>query len=160
MSKQQKVLLVEDNAEELRLETYQLNSAGLQVQGASNAGQVMTILKEECDCPGGRCFDLVILDVDLPDITGTTLGEFIRAKYPELPILFYTGYGRLPHIVDTANRIGAILLEKPIDGDEFAAICKDAINKKLPVVTADKPRKDIVTHILRVMSFATDNQKI
>ena len=38
--------------------------------------------------------DAVLLDVGLPDASGTEVFSWIRAAHPSLPLLFSTGHGR------------------------------------------------------------------
>lgn len=144
-----RVLVVEDNADELKLSKYLLESAGLEVISATNAGECLSILESHCQLPE-NCFDLIILDVDLPDITGTTLGDYIRAKHQNLPIVFYTGYGKLPVIVETTKRLGATLVTKPIDPDRFLEIILKSIRNQpqTPIIETKEPLS--LKFILRV----------
>ncbi len=66
-------------------------------------------------------FDLVILDIHLPDRDGVqVLGE-IRAQRPRLPVIMLTGYGSLESAVESM-RMGAVdYLQKPIDPEILAA---------------------------------------
>ncbi|HQO08792.1 MAG TPA: response regulator [Clostridiales bacterium] len=38
-------------------------------------------------------FDLVITDINMPNMGGIELSRLIKSKYPDLPIILMTGYG-------------------------------------------------------------------
>lgn len=121
------VLIVEDNPEARKLSTFILESNGYTVFGGSNAGEALSILDKS-----GESFDAVLLDYDLPDITGGTLGGWIRSKFPDIAILIVTGYGRLPAIVKQTYNIQATLITKPIVEEELIAAIEATIeNRKL-----------------------------
>ncbi len=134
-----KILVVEDNPETLKLTKYILEDAGHTVFSASNAGETISILNTICPegktcydytCKTGKCFDAVLIDYDLPDVKGGTLGGWIRTKFKDRAILILTGYGRLPAIVKITNEIGAELLTKPIDSEKLLAAVDTQIKKQ------------------------------
>lgn len=51
----------------------------------------------ERGCAGDRaaghpCFDLVISDITMPEMNGHQLAEKLRGIWPQVPVLFMTGY--------------------------------------------------------------------
>ncbi len=134
-----KILVVEDNPETLKLTKFILEDGGHTVFTATNAGETLNILDTACPeskacydytCKSGKCFDAVLIDYDLPDIKGGTLGGWIRTKFKDVALLIFTGYGRLPAIVKKTNEIGAELLTKPLDGEELLAAVSTQIDKQ------------------------------
>ena len=51
--------------------------------------------------------DAVILDINMPKIDGLSLISQIRAKYPDLPIVMFTGLGYDEQAMTTARKAGA-----------------------------------------------------
>lgn len=51
--------------------------------------------------------DAIILDISMPKIDGLTLISLIRAKYPTLPIVMFTGLGYDEDAMQIARRAGA-----------------------------------------------------
>jgi two-component system OmpR family response regulator len=51
--------------------------------------------------------DAIILDIGMPKIDGLTLISLIRAKYPNLPIVMFTGLGYDEEAMQVARRAGA-----------------------------------------------------
>ena len=80
-----KILVVEDNAEDLELLKKKLNSEPYQLVHAPDGKTAFTLLDKENP-------DLVILDVLLPDTDGFEICRRIRKneQYVSLPVLFHT----------------------------------------------------------------------
>jgi CheY-like chemotaxis protein len=72
-----KILIVDDNADALDLAYVQLTQVGgYTCETALNAGQVINILEEKCK-QHETCFNLILIDIDLQDVRGTTLAKFL-----------------------------------------------------------------------------------
>ncbi len=72
------VLVVDDNATNLRVFREYLGAFGCQVQQADNADQAILRLKEALN--DGHPMEIVILDMMMPDTDGLTLGKTILAN--------------------------------------------------------------------------------
>ena len=68
-----------------------------------NANSCIEILKKEQ-------FDLLILDMNLPDMDGITLTEWIRDHYPQQMILIFILFERLSPTQCINNKIMSFLL--------------------------------------------------
>lgn len=69
-------------------------------------------------------FDLIVLDLMLPDGNTASLSHIIRLRHPDTPILFITGYKVMPkgEYVDVLS--SDFLLRKPLKEREFIAIAE------------------------------------
>lgn len=114
------ILVVDDIPDNLTVIRASLESLGYGTSGARTGGEAIAFLDERCKA-GDACPDLVIVDIDLPDMRGGTLGMAIREAYPRLPFIYLTAFGKLPIFVDIAKTQGAPLMTKPVDLDELAA---------------------------------------
>lgn len=66
---------------------------------------------------GGRAFDVVVTDIQMPEVNGLALIEWVRSNRPAMRTVVITGFGS-PSIAEVAKRRGAVLyLEKPVDPD-------------------------------------------
>lgn len=76
--------------------------------------------------------DVVLLDLRLPDASGTTLLEALRADDPELAVIVLTGHADVSTAVLAMKRGAVDLLEKPVDlGALLAAVERAAEHGRL-----------------------------
>ena len=116
------ILAVDDNPEVLTFLETVLQEAGyrvLRAEGGRNAVEVY----ESC----GQPIDLLLTDVVMPDLTGPVLAERLRARQPDLHVLFISG----AHDADMMQRFitqrGFALLPKPFSMDSLLRGVKDAL---------------------------------
>jgi two-component system cell cycle sensor histidine kinase/response regulator CckA len=105
------VLLAEDEEEVRALFTRALELGGYQV----------------CDVPDGHAalevaqstsIDILVTDILMPGMTGIELARTLRASYPELPVVFVTGYADAASLKDVD---GAVMLQKPFPPSHLLA---------------------------------------
>ena len=60
-------------------------------------------------------FDLAILDIGLPDVSGLEVLEKARARAPQLPVVIITAHGKLENAVAARKLGAAAYLVKPLD---------------------------------------------
>jgi PAS domain S-box-containing protein len=116
-----RVLVVEDSAELADVTRRLLEPAGYRVTTASAPAEALDRLT------AGLAVDLVITDVVMPDMTGPELAAAIRARHPDLPIIYMSGY--TAGALDQRLRLepDTVLVEKPFTRDSLLA----AIDKLL-----------------------------
>src|SRR5260221_3311571 len=79
----------------------------------------------------------LVLDIQLPDISGFELQQELATKDIQIPIIFLTGHGDIPMSV-RAIKAGALeFLTKPFDNEYLleairSALARDTINKRSP----------------------------
>ena len=72
-------------------------------------------------------YDVAILDLRMPEMTGLDLLEQMTAAGINTPVVFITAYADVPNAV-SAMKCGAIdFLQKPITPDQLRAIVKDVL---------------------------------
>lgn len=79
---EKRILIVEDDADISMIEEAYLNTAGLETKIVSEGSQVVPLLEKER-------FDLILLDLMLPDKSGYEICKEIRDKL-DIPILMVT----------------------------------------------------------------------
>lgn len=62
--------------------------------------------------------DLIVADLVMPTISGTTLINFIKDKYPKTPIIAITGWGNDPKALASEAKAD-LLLDKPFEFDHL-----------------------------------------
>jgi CheY-like chemotaxis protein len=73
-----RVLIVDDNATNRRVLATQLTHAGLDTQQAASAAQAISLLRDAV--ASNRPFEVALLDLQMPDVDGSALGETIRSN--------------------------------------------------------------------------------
>ncbi|HUT43040.1 MAG TPA: response regulator, partial [Desulfobacterales bacterium] len=75
-------------------------------------------------------YDLVLLDVKLPDMSGMEILQKVREKRPDVHIIVMTGFSTVQNAVE-AMKLGAFdYLAKPFSDGELVLAIEKAINKK------------------------------
>jgi CheY-like chemotaxis protein len=106
------ILLVEDDTTVRRLTRTLLEKAGYQVTEAGNGREALAIL----GCPDAR-FDGVLTDLVMPEMGGVELAETLRESWPDLPVLFMTGYTEDQVILHGLQDPRSGVLHKPFTAD-------------------------------------------
>ncbi|WP_375426787.1 response regulator [uncultured Sphingomonas sp.] len=117
------VLLVEDEDMVRAVAERALTRQGYTVLTAEN-GEVALDLLERNGRP-----DLLISDVVMPTMDGPTMVRLVRERYPDLPIVFMSGYAeeQLRNSIDLDN---IAFLPKPFSVQQLAEVARDAISAR------------------------------
>ncbi|THK36319.1 PAS domain-containing sensor histidine kinase [Ensifer sp. MPMI2T] len=118
------VLVVEDDERVRRVTVARLESLGYRVLQASNGPEALSLLERT---PG---VGLLFTDMVMPGgMTGAELAAAARQRYPEIPVLFTSGYAG-PEITGQANsRVGA-WLRKPYTASDLAWALRRTLTKE------------------------------
>jgi DNA-binding NtrC family response regulator len=101
-----RVLVVDDDAEMRALLRRTLEFDGHHVTELDRGSHVVETLR-------GTPFDLVILDKEMPGLTGMDLLPILRREFPNVPVVLVTAFGGR-QVATSAVRLGAArYLEKP-----------------------------------------------
>jgi len=116
------ILLVEDDAEVRGLFSRFLENAGHTVIEAADGRDAL----ETFDARGGD-IDLVVTDVLMPNVSGPALTSAIRARRPDVRVLFVSGYADELE-AGTAHAPHTVLIHKPVTRqtltDQVAALLR------------------------------------
>lgn len=123
------ILLVEDNQMIREVAADLLTSFGYRVLVAETPARALTLAEEE-----DQGIDLLATDVVMPGLTGPELYEKLQERYPDLPVLYISGYASALGPQDDLLRQEAIFLAKPFTLEQFMA----RINEMLYQVRAPK----------------------
>jgi two-component system cell cycle sensor histidine kinase/response regulator CckA len=117
------ILLVEDEDMVRAVAERALTRQGYRVRTAANGEEALELLSE--DDP----VDLLISDVMMPTMDGPTLVAHARERFPNLPILFMSGYAeeQLRRSIDLDQ---VAFLPKPFSVQQLAQAARDALADK------------------------------
>jgi two-component system, cell cycle sensor histidine kinase and response regulator CckA len=117
-----RVLVIDDEDPVRDVLQAALRQAGMVVDGATGGEDAVRIAQER-----GGVFDLVILDLTMPGMTGEEVFEELDRRWPGLPVLFTSGHeadGRVAELV-AEGRAG--FLAKPFRIAALMAKVRDAL---------------------------------
>ena len=106
-SKPAVVLVVDDQEPMRQVERRILEKAGYQVMEASDGPSAIALLQD--DAP----LDLLLADLEMPELLGDEMARRIRAKRPDLKVLFVTGHADRLFVGHPALWEGQAFLDKP-----------------------------------------------
>ena len=106
------ILLVDDDADLLRLMTIRLRAAGHDVAAHTDPHAALAQAST-------RDFDVVVTDLRMPGVDGMEVLARIHARTPTVPVIVLTAHGTIPEAV-AATRAGAYgFLTKPFDSAQL-----------------------------------------
>src|SRR5678816_1912854 len=117
------VLIIDDEAAiRESLETL-LEMEGYDVQSAATAEEGLNRI-------GDRPYDLVLLDLALPDRNGIDLLAELHAHDPQLAVIMITAYGTVENAVKAMQAGASNFIQKPWDNEKLLADIRAAISRR------------------------------
>jgi len=130
------ILIIDDEASLLNTLSRILQKVGCSVIGAANGAEALRLLSNSP-------FDLVYLDLWLPDMNGLQVLQEIRKSHPKLPVILLTAHGSMDTALK-AMRLGATdYLIKPIDPEQLISHTRSM----LKIQEIERRRKEIQLQI-------------
>jgi DNA-binding NtrC family response regulator len=94
------ILVVDDQASAAQLLRLLLEQQGHEVATAGNGVEALRLLEE-------RAFELVLTDLDMPEMDGLELMHRIRQRWPDLPVVAVTAMSDVSKVVEVVQ-LGAV----------------------------------------------------
>lgn len=117
------VLIIDDEAEIreslqtlLELEGYEVETAATGAQGSNRIGQ--------------RSFDLILLDLALPDRNGLDILADVHMQDPGLAVIMITAYGTVENAVKAMQSGAVNFIQKPWDNEKLLADVRAAVARR------------------------------
>jgi DNA-binding NtrC family response regulator len=131
------ILVIDDEKVICKGCRYSLSGMGHQVSCCMTAGDGL----EEINT---RNYDVILLDLKLPDIEGMEILRQVMSQRPDECIIIMTGYSTVKNAVE-AMKLGAFdYLTKPFTDDELIITVQKAIEKKSLVGENKRLRKELM----------------
>jgi len=116
-----KVLIVDDEPRMCNSLKVLLCDEGYDAQAAYSG-------KQAIECLSTDCFDLVLLDIVMPDMNGHELMDYINSQNPETLVIVMTGHASIDSAVESLRRGAYDYLRKPFDFEQLEKRVKNALN--------------------------------
>ena len=122
MSHVPKILIVDDEPRMCDSLKILLGSQGYETQTGYSG-------KEAIECLVRDNFDLVLLDIVMPDMTGHQIMDYINSQNPETLVIVMTGHASVDSAVESLRRGAYDYLRKPFDFEQLEKRVKNALNQ-------------------------------
>ncbi len=137
------VFVVDDDSSLRRALARLIHSAGWKVDTYASAQDFL----DGADCESTGC---IVLDVQMPGMTGPELHAQMAARGISLPVIYLTAHGNL-HTGVEAMKNGAVdFLVKPVDSDTLLDTVRHGIERHAAEQTQRRQREDIETRLARL----------
>ncbi len=117
------LLLVEDEAALRQAVAEQLTDRGYHVEQADSGEMAVARLAD-------FAFDIIITDLRLPGIDGSSVVEAAVERYPDIIAIVITGYGTVKDAVDAIRRGARDFVSKPFQIDELLHVLDSALEQR------------------------------
>jgi CheY-like chemotaxis protein len=117
------ILLVEDEQMVLNLTASILKDAGYRVVTASTPKRALEKMVHQADP-----IHIMITDVVMPDMSGPALANKIVAEYPEMKLIFMSGYTDAAAVGNRFIQPGSAFLQKPFSPDALKAKIREILD--------------------------------
>jgi len=111
------ILIADDEQNTLLTMQFILEVADYRVTTVDNGRAAVDMILEAREA--GSPIDLLITDIQMPDLTGLELMDELNRLKIDMPLLAITGYGNKELIAELTDRGCGKLLDKPIDEEEL-----------------------------------------
>ena len=112
-----RILVVDDDENILNLEKTILEQRGFEVTGAVGGAEALEVL-------GQKPFDLVLLDVMMPEVDGFTVCRKIKEdpRLKDLPVIFLTAKGGGEALAEGFESGAVMYINKPFTANKLLTI--------------------------------------
>lgn len=118
-----KILVVDDEKIVRDSLTHWFQESGYETDAAESAEMALTMLKE-------KNYDLVLLDMKMPGMSGLELLPKIKEKDPTTYVILITAYASVPTAIQALKEGAFDYITKPVDPDELDHLVKKAIEER------------------------------
>ncbi|HKV40391.1 MAG TPA: sigma-54 dependent transcriptional regulator [Blastocatellia bacterium] len=123
MNRQFSILVIDDEEQMLDALRLNLEQQGYKVSTANTGGEGLALFE-------GADYDLVLADLQLPDMEGLEVLRRIKEKQTSIEVIIISGFGSVSKAVE-ATKAGAFhFVEKPFDFDEIELLIDRALERQ------------------------------
>jgi DNA-binding NtrC family response regulator len=129
-------ILIVDDEEVVRLSHLRsLQSVDCNAQVAEDGIEALKVMEQQP-------FDVILLDIRMPDLDGMEVLKTIKDRWPDSEVVVITGYPTIESAKE-AVRLGAYnYLAKPVGPDEVIKAANDAMNQKRWALHSDRGNRE------------------
>ena len=123
MSSAANILVTDDDITTLTTLSAGLEDMGYKVTTAVNGHEALALIKRQL-------FNIVIADINLPDISGLEILETTKKLNPEAAVIIITGHASIETAVDAINEGAYAYIIKPAAMNELDTVINNALREQ------------------------------
>lgn len=136
-----KILVLDDEASICEICTRSLRRYSYDVVATTSPRRALEILKAED-------YDLLLLDVRMPEMDGVEVMRRVRGFAPDIAIVIMTGYASLEAAIEAVKQGAADFLQKPFQLDNLRLAVSGALAKR--DLARERARSQALMHLVQV----------
>ena len=133
---QARILIVDDDEVSCRLFAEVLEGGEHEVHQARSGEEALDRLRKES-------YDLLLVDVRMPGITGLDVTRAMRQEQPLLPVIVMTAFGSIETAVEAIHEGAYDYVSKPMNLDELKKIVSRALGQQEPETQSRRKVKQV-----------------
>jgi len=123
MPESYRILIVDDEPRMCESLGKLLGDRGYQVSSANTAKEGIQLLAQSA-------FDLLLLDIVLPDMNGLEVLDYVHRKYNELLVIMFSGFASIESAVSALKNGAFDYIRKPVEYEELIKRVNNALEQK------------------------------
>ena len=131
-----RALVIDDDAITLDLFQFQLKSQGFEVATADSGSKGLALIREQD-------FDVVLTDLNLPDINGIEMVRRSREIRPNTEVIVVTGDDSTERAVEAIRERAFDYIVKPVDFDKLFTVVRNAFERKRQTIINERQAEEI-----------------
>jgi DNA-binding NtrC family response regulator len=122
MADKSRVLVVDDEDTLRTVLSQELKGEGYDVETAADGQLAIDTLKE-------KQFDLVLLDIKMPNVSGFEVLKYIKQDHPSLKVIMLTGFADLKNAIESKKLGAEDFVSKPYDLVDLLTTIERVLNE-------------------------------
>jgi DNA-binding response OmpR family regulator len=143
------ILIIDDEAALRQTLTRILQRTGLQVTSAASGQEGLNYIAQQS-------FDLVYLDIRMPDMNGMEVLKIIHASHPELPVVLFTAQPDLSSALEALRQGATDYLLKPLKPNDIVERTRAILARRRMELRKQEIQEQIEALQAELHSLATD----
>lgn len=123
MKEEETILIVDDDKSTQNILKLTLGEKGYTTETAGTGREAIKKTRS-------RFYNVVLLDIKLPDMQGTRLLTRLKKIHKDMEIIIITGYASMENAVQALNKGASAYIIKPLDMDDLLARLKELLCKQ------------------------------
>ena len=142
-----RIMIVDDDEVSCQLFAEALADDGYQVEQFTSGKQALSRLEE-------NSYDLLIIDVRMPELSGLEATRIVHDKYSALPVIVMTAFGSIETAVEAIHEGAFDFISKPMNLVELKKTVSRALAQR---VLRHQAKKLSEENLATVKRFSTEN---